>query len=113
MEAIKSIFELLKKSNKVAHESTTTPRFNVILKRDHLGNINHFIISFQNIKDSFSKFKDLPSNPLENLHKLSLQFLQLNNLPPNLTMNDIINLLKEKSLEKKLVNTVILNKKII
>lgn len=94
------------KTNKVAYESTNIPRFDVVLKRDHLANIQHFIISFQNIKDSFSKLKDLPIDPLENLHKLSLQILQLNNMPPNLTLNEIINLLKEKSLEKKLANTV-------
>ena len=49
----------------------------------------------------------MPLNPLENLHKAALQILQHNNLPPNLTLNEVINLIKEKSLEKKLVNTVI------
>ena len=92
----------------MCYESTSIPRFDLVVKRDSLGNIQHFIISFHNIKDSFSKIKDLPLNPLENLHKSALLILQQNNLPPNLTLNDILMFIKEKSMEKKLANTVIL-----
>jgi len=105
-ETITTTLENLIKTHKILFESTNIPRFDVVVKKDHLGNIQNFILSFLNIKDSFSKIKDLPLNPLDNLYKLSSQILQQNNLPPNLTLNEIIMLLKEKSLEKKLANTV-------
>lgn len=107
-EEIYSVFDILKRTNKISYQSTSTsPKFDLVVKRDYLSNLQHFIISFHNIKDSFTKFKELPQNPLESLHKCAITLLQQNSLPPNLTLNEIINLLKEKSLEKKLFNSVI------
>lgn len=118
-DEIFSIFDILQKTNKISYQSTSSkPKYDLVIKRDQFSNLQHFIISFHyNVKDSFSKKKELPTSSLENLHKCTLEILKKNNLPPNLTLNEIVSLLKEKSLEKELFNSVIkimsINKKSI